>query len=56
MVVEAPRSEDRNVTKVVSIAVWDVSFRNRRKHGQAYIPQDRLLPFIPRFPGWSEDD
>ncbi len=50
MVVEAPSLEDRNVMKVVSISVWDVSFRNIHKHGQAYIPQDRLLPSIPRFP------
>ncbi len=53
MVVEAPSVEDRTVAKVVSISVWDVSFRNIRKHGQAYKPQDRLLPSIPRFAGWS---
>lgn len=41
MVVEAPSLEDPNVTKIVSISVWDVSFRNRRKHGQSYISQDR---------------
>ena len=49
MVVEAPSLEDCNVTTIVSISVWDVSFRNRRKHGQEYIPQNRLFPSTPLF-------
>ena len=53
MVVGAPSLENRNVTKIFPISGSDASSRNRRKYGQAYIPQDRLLSSIQLFPGWS---
>ena len=35
--------------QVVSFAVWDVSFRNKRRHGPDYERQDRklLVPAVP---------
>jgi hypothetical protein len=41
MVAEAPKSESCPETKMVSYALWDVSFLNKRKYGPGYKPQDR---------------
>ena len=41
MVAKAPSLEDPNVTKIVAFAVWDVSYVNKRKHGQDYKPLNR---------------
>ena len=53
MVTEAPSMNDDAVTKIVSVSVWDVSYSNRRKHGQAYIPQNRSLTPINRYANMS---
>lgn len=43
MVVEEvdPAGCEKKQLKIASISVWDVSYRNKLKHGPTYIPQDR---------------
>lgn len=41
MVADAPSIDNPNVTRIVAFAVWDISYRNKRKHGSTYVPQNR---------------
>ncbi|KAK4199997.1 hypothetical protein QBC40DRAFT_201648 [Triangularia verruculosa] len=41
MVVEDSPEEVRGERRVVSFSVWDVSYRNKRRYGPSYVPQDR---------------
>jgi len=49
MVADAPSLHDPNVTRIVAFAVWDVSYRNKRKHGSTYVPQNRRWIFSSLF-------
>ena len=42
MVAEAPSLEDSHTMKIGGYAVWNVSYRKKRKHGSEYQPQDRM--------------
>ena len=42
VVAEAPSLEGLQVTKVVACAIWDVSYRNKRKYGSEYKQQERM--------------
>jgi len=46
MVIEDTLEEDSDELRIVSFAVWDVSFINKRKHGSGYKPQDRGFIFL----------
>ena len=41
MAAESPGDEHSHPSKIVAFAVWDVSYRNKRKNGPDYLPQNR---------------
>ncbi|KAL8791916.1 MAG: hypothetical protein Q9195_005492 [Heterodermia aff. obscurata] len=43
MVAESPGEEPSHQSKIVAFAVWDVSYRNKRKNGRGYVPQNPML-------------
>ncbi|KAH0557019.1 hypothetical protein GP486_005191 [Trichoglossum hirsutum] len=43
MVAEAPSLENPSVTKIVAVAVWDVTYINKRKHGRDYETKDPVF-------------
>lgn len=45
MVADAPSLQSPNTTVIVAYAVWDSSYRNKRKHGSTYVPQNRRWIF-----------
>lgn len=47
MLAEAPSLEDPSVIKIVAYAIWDVSYRNKRRFGSVYQPSDRKSAYTP---------